>query len=256
MSSEKPLLVLQPSKKWVYSILLSSLLGLVVIIVASGAGMKYLEAWFFQVNWFRLLDSLSGDPQKPPVLSANLWIWAVAFLFILLVMCLIFLWILLLILLVPILVIVPIYTVIARKYIVYEFFPKMLVIHRGIFVKTRKVYPYRSITKTDHVQVFTGRIFSISNLILYEPSLGPAGIEGIDNSTLTELFLEFQHLLLKTANREMVYTTTNGINLRAAGNNEQLGENTVVTDLARALSDLRLTMRHLGENLENKKNLA
>ncbi|MHA2334597.1 MAG: hypothetical protein ACXAEU_21400 [Candidatus Hodarchaeales archaeon] len=120
-------------------------------------------------------------------------------------------------------------------------------------VKTRKAYPYRSITATNYAQTLTGRFFGISILILYEPGQIPALVDGIDNSILMELFLEFQQLLLKRSNREMVHATASGINLKATGSDEPLEKNTLVSNLINALGELQLSVQQLDRNLGKER---
>ncbi|MHA2299211.1 MAG: PH domain-containing protein [Candidatus Hodarchaeales archaeon] len=227
MSNEQPLLILQPTKKWVYSTLLSSLMGSVSVIAITIVLAKYLEDYVFHLNWFELLEFPSDElPRSIIPIAIFLSSRAAALGVIFVILCIIFLWIVILAFLIPYFVIVPFYRMLGRKYIIYEFFPKMLVVHKGIFVKTRKVYPYRSITETNHVQPFTGRFFGISILVLYEPGQIPALVDGIDNTILMKLFLEFQQLLLKRSNREMVHGAASGANLRATGSDELQEKNT------------------------------
>jgi membrane protein YdbS with pleckstrin-like domain len=112
--------------------------------------MKYLEDYIFRLNWFKLIEPLSKEQSQTliPVLVL-ISSYAAAFTIILAILCFLLMWIVVIVSLVPYLVIVPFYRILGRKYIVYEFFPKMLVVHKGIFVKTRKAYPYRSITATN-----------------------------------------------------------------------------------------------------------
>jgi len=235
LNEEQPLLVLRPAKKWLYSISISSLIWFLIINLSSILIISILKETVLQVNWFKLLDYIQD--------SHGIILFSVAFVaFLVMLLFLMFLVSGYLILMLFILI-TPSYLLFARKYIKYTFYPKMLIIERGIFIKTRKVYLYRSLTMVSYVQTFEERIFGIGTLVMQEPQLGVL-IAGVKKYHLLELFQEYSNMLLSDKNRMMEASRFNNIRMKAIrGENSKERKNT--DQLTPALKEMHAIMTQI-----------
>ena len=243
----RPLLIMRPTKKSHYANLLSSFLVLLIITIPSILLIKVLEETFFRINWLQFLDSSSISTITEKLTFGVLMIFA-AFLLVF-----IFSWGIIFLLGCCYALINPFYWIFALKYKKYSFFPTNLVVDSGLFIKTKKVYPYRSITSVSHIQTLVERLVGISSLGIYLPRQIPLIISRIEKEILWKLFKEFRDLILITSDRKMVKSESNLIRLQGRTKPEQNEDKIVKNYLTIAASELQSVINGLKIFVEKKK---
>ncbi len=149
----------------------------------------------------------------------------------------------------------PFYWIFALKYKKFSFFPTNLVVDSGLFIKTKKVYPYRSITSVSHIQTLVERLVGISSLGIYLPEQFPLIISRIEKEILWELFKEFRDLILIANDRKMVKSESNLISLRGITKLEQNEDESVKNYITIAVSELQSVINGLKFHFEKKKSV-
>lgn len=242
-----PLLIMRPTKKSHYANLLSSFFVLLIITMPSILIIKVLEETFLRINWIRYFYSISTSTITEKLTFGVLMIFAAFLLIFILIWGIIFL------LGCCYALINPFYWIFALKYKKYSFFQTNLVVDSGLFIKTKKVYPYRSITSVNHIQTLVERLVGISSLGIYLPKQFPLIISRIEKEILWELFIEFRDLILITSNRKMIKSESNLIRLRGITKPKQKEDKSVKNYITIAVSELQSVINGLKIYFEKKK---
>ncbi len=256
MNNNKPLLILQPTPKWFIANCIHALLIFIITVPLSYLFLLLLSLTVFKIDWLNIFNYLIAV--SPPSLSELAYFIAV-FIFISITFLIIFSWVVFVILAVIISFLYSIYTYFARKYIRYEFHSKFLVIQQGIFVKTQKVYPFRSITSIKRVQSYAERLLGIGTLVVTEPQLLPALIHGINNDYQKTIFSEFTRMLSKAKNRLITKSDENIAKFKTQINGEEFSSleepySPIMKDkLAEGLKELKITIKDLDSIFQKKK---
>ncbi|MCK4848682.1 MAG: hypothetical protein KAT16_06645 [Candidatus Heimdallarchaeota archaeon] len=234
-----PLLIMRPTKKSHYANVLSSFFVLFIITIPSILLIKVLEDTFLRINWIQYYNSMSTSTIIEMLTYGVLIIFA-SFLIIFIIS-----WGLIFLFGCCYALISPFYWIFALKYKKYSFFPTNLVVDSGLFIKTKKVYPYRSITSVGHYQTLVERLVGISSLGIYVPKKIPLIISRVEKEILLELFKEFRNLILITKNRKMVKSESNLIRLREITKPKQKEDISVKTYITIAVSELQSVINGL-----------
>jgi hypothetical protein len=243
----RPLLIMRPTKKSHYANLVSSFLVLLIVTVPSILLIKVSEETFLRINWLQLLDSMSTSK------ITEMLTHGVLIIFVIFLIVFIFSWGIIFLLGCCYALINPFYWIFALKYKKYSFFPTNLVVDSGLFIKTKKVYPYRSITSVSHIQTLVERLVGISSLGIYLPRQFPLIISRIEKEILWELFNQFRDLILITNDRKMVKSESNLIRLRGSTKPEQNEDKSIKNYTTIAVSELRSVINELKIYFDKKK---
>ncbi len=243
----RPLLIMRPTKKSHYANLVSSFLVLLIVTIPSILLIKALEETLLRINWIQYLDSGTTSTITEVLTLGVLLIFAT---FLLLF---IFGWGIIFLLGCCYALINPFYWIFALKYKKYSFFPTNLVVDSGLFIKTKKVYPYRSITSVSHIQTLVERLVGISSLGIYLPRQFPLIISRIEKEILWELFNQFRDLILITNDRKMVKSESNLIRLRGRTKPEQNEDKSIKNYITIAVCELKSVINGLKIYVKKKK---
>lgn len=241
-----PLLIMRPTKISHYANLLSSFILILIVTIPSILFVKILKATFFRINWIQYLDSLSTSTHytPPEMLTYGFWIILIT-----LLLLVIFCWVFIGFLIYSYALINPFYWLFALRYKKYSIYRTNIVVEGGLFIKTKKIYPYRSITSISHNQTVIERLFGISSLGVYIPKHIPLLITRVEKETLWELFTTLKSVILLTSNRNITKLESNSILIRGMINND---DKNIYNNVELITSELRSTIGILKNYFEKK----